>query len=805
LQRLDHWSELSDHMSCKEKGNLNGTGKDIRYFHRGHYLILVVILSVFLFSILPDSRAQFSVTLTPSSVDVNSKSVFEISAVAGDTVAAGSEIVLYAPAGILQLAWPLFSNIYVSSTGQSVMEITSMVSARIAQPPIWDNDNLPTLIFVRVNNQPLLPGEVVNFTLGNDDFGDLFLVQAPVTAGFIQFKLAVISPDGEWTEMAKFPLELTALDAASVRLFVPSVAETGSAFRLRAVAWDVLYNRAKAFTGRLRVLPGEDELFLPEEIVFTPGDSGYVELDAGFQQEGTFAISAELIQAENAVGGLQAGQVIRSNFSWVRDDPEYYIFWGDLHSHSGWSKDGQGTMSFEYARYTSCLDYFAPAEHVNGHPDDTFGISEEEWTRIKDYIIEYHDPGVFIPVTAYETSYRANEGGHHIVYFEHSDNSIHDIPLLPRQTYRTVFDIIDQLDQLPPHISALYFPHFTGEFNYTAPSDPEWGLDELSINQGDIPRLVGEEYISPYRTVFEIYSDHGQSEVYDPGHPLNGSLSFWFVQDALAMGEKLGFTAYTDNHLAKPGYPGSGKGAIMVPELSRSAVFQALRDRKVYATTGDRIIMDFRVNDTIMGGIVDINIDMVPQIELMFNDTATIERIEVLKWDFMEGTYGDDYHPDFETIREYDFTDGTIHFEDDFLDMDFYGHAVYYLRVMQENEVRGKPVWAWSSPVWVNNLNLDTTITYVDALVREAGIRVSPNPVARNGMLVIEVASGSDTDVLLAVFDRSGLLHRINNGLLAGGSNILKIPVAGLAAGQYWLRLTDRLGNWLGASSFVIQ
>ena len=84
----------------------------------------------------------------------------------------------------------------------------------------------------------------------------------------------------------------------------------------------------------------------------------------------------------------------------------------------------------------------------------------------------------------------------------------------------------------------------------------------------------------------------------------------WFVRQYLSHGHRVGLIAASDDHLSHPGYSApnrnslaqrGGLGAVMAPERSRDAIFDAMKQRRTYATTGDRIILDVNVNGTPMG------------------------------------------------------------------------------------------------------------------------------------------------------------------------------------------------------------
>jgi hypothetical protein len=77
----------------------------------------------------------------------------------------------------------------------------------------------------------------------------------------------------------------------------------------------------------------------------------------------------------------------------------------------------------------------------------------------------------------------------------------------------------------------------------------------------------------------------------------------WLLHDAFDMGYRVGVVCHSDDHKGRPGAtrPGAstfgaigGLSCYFMPELTRDAVFEALRTRKHYGTTGTRIFIDLR-------------------------------------------------------------------------------------------------------------------------------------------------------------------------------------------------------------------
>ena len=72
------------------------------------------------------------------------------------------------------------------------------------------------------------------------------------------------------------------------------------------------------------------------------------------------------------------------------------------------------------------------------------------------------------------------------------------------------------------------------------------------------------------------------------------------VRQALADGLRFGFVASSDNHAGFPGAYGEGLMGALVADLTRPAILEAIRDRRTYALTGDRIELSFTVNGALV-------------------------------------------------------------------------------------------------------------------------------------------------------------------------------------------------------------
>ena len=79
------------------------------------------------------------------------------------------------------------------------------------------------------------------------------------------------------------------------------------------------------------------------------------------------------------------------------------------------------------------------------------------------------------------------------------------------------------------------------------------------------------------------------------------------ADEGLRQGHKFGFVASTDHHAGFPGSYGDGIAAVLAEEKTRECIWEAIKSRRTYALTGDRILCDFKVNDSYMGSEITAN------------------------------------------------------------------------------------------------------------------------------------------------------------------------------------------------------
>ena len=159
-------------------------------------------------------------------------------------------------------------------------------------------------------------------------------------------------------------------------------------------------------------------------------------------------------------------------------------------------------------------------------------------------------------------------------------------------------------------------------------------------------------------------------------------------------GHRLGVIGSSDEHSGQGGRRHGGLAAVWAEELTREGIFDALRQRHCYATTGERILMDFAVDGIGMGDAARRAIGSRLTIRLRVWGTDALLRVEVLRYRFGQDS---GFVPILAEAPRPEAWDAEYELEDTFT-----GDCMYYARVVQEP--LQWPAMAWTSPVWVDSM-----------------------------------------------------------------------------------------------------
>lgn len=516
------------------------------------------------------------------------------------------------------------------------------------------------LLEVRVGGRALGAGESLEFLYGAgepgaraDDFaerGSRFWIAVDGDGDGVRALIA----DSPGVDVAPGP-------AAILSVTAPSLLRPGERGELTLALLDGRANVGVLNSARVTFPDAPASLGLAESILLRAEEGARARLPCTPMEEGTFRWRARAVldgggELECLVGPL----VVHATAP--------RVLWADLHGHSQVS-DGTGTPEdyWTYARDVAGLDAAALTDHDHWGMEFLDG-RPERWRELVALAGRFDRPGSFVALPGYE--YTDWIHGHRCVLWFEDDAELHSA-LDPRS------DTPQELWELLRGRLALTIPHHVAG----GPVALDWSI------QSD-PEL---------EPVVEISSVHGTSEALDAGRRIYAPVPGHFARDALRDSARdgsrrplrLGFLGGGDSHDGHPGLahlgghnPNSGLAGIVCEERTREAILGALRARRVFATSGQRIVVRFALGGHPMGASVDAaELAAGGAFFASAAGTGKIARLEILGGDGLLLRAQGEGSPDLEV-------GGTL---PDLRPGDF-----VYVRAVQEDGAQ-----AWSSPVFV--------------------------------------------------------------------------------------------------------
>jgi len=458
---------------------------------------------------------------------------------------------------------------------------------------------------------------------------------------------------------------------AHVRAYVPSQVRPGVPFDVLVRPEDDYSNLASEPVEGLAVYLGEAPLPAAVERV---ADSTCLRARVTLEEEGVHRLR---------VVGLPDGWETTTNPTVCRAaSPGVRFYWGMIHGHTEMS-DGAGSLEhyFRQMRDEAALDFGAPGDH-----DHRYETPDAFWHRTCAAVKAWNAPGRFVTFLGYEwAKWRRNGDGDRNVYYLHDD----------RPMYRSD----DESFPRPPDLfaalrdeEALVIPHHTGHSG---------NFCDWKDHDAERERLVE---IYQFRGSYECAPEHNPvperrgSPPYEPG----------YVRRALRLGWRVGFTAGGDDHVGHAGteYPihwedsayKAGLTCVLAEEMTRKALWEALRARRVVATTGARLLLVWGLAGYSMGAELALadHPDLAEgrELRIAFHGTAPLAHLDVVRNGEVAHRFEGDA-PD----AAFAWRDTAPLAEVLLPPAPFCGHpfCYYYVRAVQaDGEV------AWASPIWID-------------------------------------------------------------------------------------------------------
>src|SRR5436190_1613585 len=206
---------------------------------------------------------------------------------------------------------------------------------------------------------------------------------------------------------------------------------------------------------------------------------------------------------------------------------------------------------------------------IRSHQGNDLQITTAFWNELNHLRRDYIEDGSFIILPGYEWSGNTGLGGDRNVLFMREGEQIHrssHVLVEDRADLSADANTAEQLFNALKNKDCVVFAHIGGRY-----------ADIKMSHDARIERSV------------EVHSDWGTFE--------------WLFRDALEQGYRVGILANSDGHKGRHGasHPGAslfgaygGLSCLLAGELTRAGLFDALRRRHHYATTGCRMVLDVR-------------------------------------------------------------------------------------------------------------------------------------------------------------------------------------------------------------------
>jgi hypothetical protein len=519
--------------------------------------------------------------------------------------------------GMVKLSWRTTSDLSKPQFDKpEAPNFTTVEASNGAKLEVWfDRLNIrpyANTLLIRVGRGYLRAGDTLTIRLGDRRSGSPGLRLQTNVEKNVELRIAIDAfATYEFCELQQQPaFDLVPGPAARWKAIVPSLAVAGEPFRLAIVAEDIWGNPTGDAAARFELQSSRPLRSLPASITIAKGDGPRV--IEGLIATGTGDLDLSLIADGEIVTQANPLRVVAA--------APLRCYWGDLHGQSG-ETIGMGTAEeyFRYARDRAFLD-------MVGHQGNDFQITDEFWRKLNELTARFDQPGKFVCLPGYEWSGNTGMGGDRNVFFRREGRPIRRSShiLVAAETSTPAIHTADKLFEALSNEDCRVIAHVGGRY-----------ADLKYAHDGRVERAV------------EVHSTWGTFE--------------WLLHDAFEMGFRVGVVCHSDDHKGRPGatMPGASSfGAIgglscyFMPELTRDALFEALRKRRHYGTTGTRMFLDVRgtfaadvtgfsedpklapaqespVREAMMGDLIrPATVPMTLCVEVI--GTAPLERVDVL-------------------------------------------------------------------------------------------------------------------------------------------------------------------------------
>ncbi len=411
-------------------------------------------------------------------------------------------------------------------------------------------------LYIGIQKHFLAEGDTITIRFGDRSSGSKGVRVQTYCERIFEFKVFVDAiATYDYVALPESPhIDIVPGPPVTWRSVLPTLKRTGEPFRLSIKAEDAWGNPSNQVNQEVQLVPSRPVAGLPERAQFEPGAFALV-LD-GLKLDEAGEVMVQVL-------GGDGTELCRSNTLSVQDDPQWLHFWGDLH---GQSNETLGTNTAEeyflFGRDRAFLD-------ACSHQGNDFQMTQEFWADLNALTKRLDDPGRFVAIPGYEWSANTAIGGDRNVFYRHEGRPMY------RSSHAQIADLSDE--ETDAHNAHDLFEHLK---------------DEDCVCWAH----CGGRYANI------TYAHDGKLEASVEVHSSWGTFE-WLLHDAFSKNYRVGVVCNSDGHKGRVGasFPGAsffgaygGLTCYLASELSRDGIFEALRARRHYGTTGNRMYLDVR-------------------------------------------------------------------------------------------------------------------------------------------------------------------------------------------------------------------
>ena len=311
---------------------------------------------------------------------------------------------------------------------------------------------------------------------------------------------------------------------------------------------------------------------------------------------------AAYLKAYSKAEGCEPGEVTQAVFT-EKFTPDWNVYFGQLHAHTNLS-DGTGSVeeAFDYASKVENLDFFAVTDHSDSFDNADAGAIGADgrsisaaWTAGKQAAASVTNED-FVGLFGFEMTWPEDKQLGHISTFN-----------TPGWQTRDQADFENVPTALEHYYKALTtVPGSVSQFNHP---------DTI---HGDFERF--DHYSPEYDEAISLLEIAGE----------DGAVDWEYYHLALDKGWHVAPTNNQNNHNGQWGDASRARTVILAETLTEEALYDAMKDRRVYATQDSDLTVYYTLNGAVMGSILPKSEEAEITVFLSDPTDAAIGNVEVV-------------------------------------------------------------------------------------------------------------------------------------------------------------------------------